>query len=148
MEGHRVIKLSLKEAQDIDAEWRELNKNYSKKDDAYFVKAGEILEKELKMYKSKLASLSDEEKKDLTADLLTHQQKTDLDEIRKYISEKNTVSPIDQKFNDLLSSISQQRSKLGGRKSNKRSRSRSQNKRYSRRRSNVGKRRQYSSRRK
>jgi len=144
-----IIKLSLGEAQDIDAEWRELNNN-SERDAAYFTKAGEILEKELKMYKSKLTTLSDEEKKKLTADMLTPQQQTLLDEIRETIENQNQVSPIDQKFNDLLSSISQQRSKLGGRKSNKRSRSstRSHNKRYSRRRSNVGKRRQYSSRRK
>lgn len=142
-----IIKLSLGEAQAINAEWRELNKN-SERDAAYFTKAGEILEKELNMYKSKLTTLSDKEKEKLTADMLTTQQQTLLDEIREIIENKNPVSPIDQKFNDLLSSISQQTSKLGGRKSNKRSRSRSQNKRYSRRRSNVGKRRQYSSRRK
>ncbi len=152
MDGHRVIKLLPEEAETIKAEWRELNKNHPEKDDAYFAEAGKILEKELEMYKSKLTRLSDKEKVGLTADLLTPQQQALLGEIRETIEKKSPVSPIDQKFNDLLSSISEQRvqvlSKLGGRKSNKRSRSRSQNKRYSRRRSNVGKRRQYSSRRK
>jgi phenylpropionate dioxygenase-like ring-hydroxylating dioxygenase large terminal subunit len=143
-----IIKLDTISADTIRKQWRELNENHPKKDDAYYDEAGKILNDELEMYKSKLTTLSDEEKEKLIADLLTHQQKTDLDEIRRIIEEKNVDSPIDEKFNAFLSSISQQRSKLGGRKSNKRSRSRSQNKRYSRRRSNVGKRRQYSSRRK
>lgn len=151
MEG-RVIKLDTISAATIRKQWNELNKNHPEKDDAYYDEAEKILNDELNMYKSTLTTLSDAEKEGLTADLLTPQQQTDLDEIRRIIEDKNVASPIDQKFNAFLSSISQQRSKLGGRKSNKRSRSstrsRSQKKRYSRRRSNVGKRRQYSSRRK
>ena len=140
-----IIKLDTNSAATIRKQWNELNKNHPEKDDAYFAEAGKILEKELEMYKSKLTRLSDKEKVGLTADLLTPQQQALLDEIRETIENKNPVSPIDQKFNAFLSSISQQTSKLGGRKSNKRSRS--QNKRYSRRGGN-GKRRQYSSRRK
>lgn len=148
-----VIKLPLAYAETIRARWRELNGK--PKDDAYYDEAGKILNEELEMYKQGLTTLSDKEKEGLTADMLTPQQQTDLEDIRRIIAEKNVSSPIDQKFNDFLSSISQQRSKLGGRKYNKRSRSRSssrsrsrsQNKRYSRRGGN-GKRRQYSSRRK
>lgn len=142
-----VIKLPLADAETIRARWRELNGK--PKDDAYYDEAGKILNDELEMYKG-LTTLSDKEKEGLTADLLTPQQQTDLEEIQRIIAEKNPVSQIDQKFNAFLSSISEQRSKLGGRKYNKRSRSRSssQNKRYSRRRGNVGKSRQYSSRRK
>lgn len=141
-----IIKLDTNSAAIIRKRWNELNGK--SKDDAYYDEAGKILNDELEMYKQQLQRLSDAEKEGLTADLLTPQQQTLLDEIRRIIEEKNVASPIDQKFNEFLSSITQQRSKLGGRKSNKRSRSRSQNKRYSRRRSNVGKRRQYSSRRK
>ena len=144
-----VIKLPLADAETIRARWRELNGK--PKDDAYYDEAGKILNDELEMYKQGLTTVSDKEKEGLTADLLTPQQQTVLEDIRRIIAEKNVSSPIDQKFNDFLSSISQQQSKLGGRKYNKRSRSRSrsrsQNKRYSRRGGN-GKRRQYSSRRK
>ena len=144
-----IIKLPLADAATIRERWNELNKK-PERDDTYYDEAGKILNGELEMYKQGLTTLSDKEKEGLTADLLTHQQQTDLDEIRRIIAEKNPVSQIDQKFNEFLSSISQQQSKLGGRKYNKRSRSRrsSQNKRYSRRRGNVGKSRQYSSRRK
>jgi hypothetical protein len=140
-----IIKLDTNSAATIRKRWNELNGK--SKDDAYYDEAGKILNDELEMYKQQLQHLSDAEKEGLTADLLTPQQQTNLDEIRRIIEEKNVASPIDQKFNEFLSSITQQRSKLGGRKSNKRSRSRSQNKRYSRRGGN-GKRRQYSSRRK
>ena len=146
-----VIKLPLADAETIRERWNELNRK--SKDDAYYDEAGKILNDELKMYKRGLTTLSDKEKEGLTADLLTPEQQTDLEEIRRIIAEKNVDSPIDQKFNKFLSSISHQQSKLGGRKYNKRSRSRSssrsrsQNKRYSRRGGN-GKRRQYSSRRK
>ena len=143
-----IIKLDTNSAATIRKRWNELNGK--SKDDAYYDEAGKILNDELEMYKQQLQHLSDAEKEGLTADLLTPQQQTNLDEIRRIIEEKNVASPIDQKFNEFLSSITQ-RSKLGGRKSNKRSRSRSssrsQNKRYSRRGGN-GKRRQYSSRRK
>lgn len=144
-----IIKLTQGQAEIINAEWRDLNRN-PERDAEYFAKAGKILEKELEMYKQRLMTLSVADKEKLTAPMLTPQQQTDLDEIRRIIAAKNPVSQIDQKFNEFLSSISDQRSKLGGRKYNKRSRSRrsSQNKRYSRRRGNVGKSRQYSSRRK
>ena len=146
-----VIKLPLADAETIRARWRELNGK--PKDDAYYDEAGKILNEELEMYKQGLTTLSIADKEKLTADMLTPEQQSDLEEIRRIIAEKNVDSPIDQKFNEFLSSISQQRSSLGGRKYNKRSRSRSssrrssQNKRYSRRGGN-GKRRQYSSRRK
>ena len=150
-----IIKLDTKSAANIRERWNELNRK--SKDDAYYDEAGKILNDELEMYKQGLTTLSVADKEKLTADMLTPEQQTELEEIRHIIAEKNPVSQIDQKFNKFLSSISQQRSSLGGRKYNKRSRSssrsrsrsssRSQNKRYSRRGGN-GKRRQYSSRRK
>jgi hypothetical protein len=56
-----IIKLTPEQAIDIRKRWTELNKK--SKNDAYYDEAGKILNDELEMYKSKLASLSDEEKK-------------------------------------------------------------------------------------
>ena len=151
MEGHRVIKLLPGQAIEIKSRWIEINK-LEKNEEDYYREAGKLLEDTMEMYRQILAEANESQQLSLTEDKLTSKQLKELEEVREEILQKIKREQIFKHFITVLSSISQQRSNLGGRKSNKRSRSssrsRSQNKRYSRRRSNVGKRRQYSSRRK
>jgi hypothetical protein len=146
MEGHRVIKLLPVQAIEIRKRWKEIAEIAD--NDEYYRKAGKLLEDTMEMYRQILAQANKSQQLSLTEDNLTSTQLIELEEVRKDIVKQIERTQIFNRFIKVLSSISQQPSKLGGRKSNKRSRSRSQNKRYSRRRSNVGKRRQYSSRRK
>jgi hypothetical protein len=146
MEGHRVIKLTPGQAIEIKSRWIEIDK--LEKNEDYYRKAEILLKDTMEMYRQILAKANESQQLSLTEENLTSKQLEDLDEVREEILKKIKREQIFDHFIKVLSSISQQTSKLGGRKSNKRTRSRSQNKRYSRRRSNVGKRRQYSSRRK
>lgn len=150
MDGHRVIKLTPGQAIEIKSRWIEIDK--LEKNEDYYRKAEILLKDTMEMYRQILAKANESQQLSLTEENLTSKQLEDLDEVREEILKKIKREQIFDHFIKVLSSISQQTSKLGGRKSNKRSRSstrsRSQNKRYSRRRSNVGKRRQYSSRRK
>jgi hypothetical protein len=146
MDGHRVIKLTPGQAIEIKSRWIEIDK--LEKNEDYYRKAEILLKDTMEMYRQILAKANESQQLSLTEENLTSKQLEDLDEVREEILNKIKREQIFDHFIKVLSSISQQTSKLGGRKSNKRTRSRSQNKRYSRRRSNVGKRRQYSSRRK
>jgi Mg2+ and Co2+ transporter CorA len=148
MEGHRVIKLLPGQAIAIKKRWIEIDK--LEKNEDYYREAGELLKDTMEMYRQILAEANESQQLSLTEDKLTSEQLKELEEVREEILQKIKRTQIFNRFLNVLSSISLQTSNLGGRKSNKRNRSssRSQNKRYSRRRSNVGKRRQYSSRRK
>ena len=143
-----IIKLPLGEANRIITRWNEIAK--IENPDEYYREAGKLLEETMEMYKQNLAATNVTQQVRLTEDTLTSKQLEELDKVREEIVQKIEREQIFNHFITVLSSISDQRSKLGGRKYNKRSRSRrsSQNKRYSRRRGNVGKSRQYSSRRK
>lgn len=151
MEVHRAIKLPPGEAIRIRTRWNEIAEIANTED--YYREAGELLKETMEMYKQILASTNVQQQVSLTEDNLTSTQLKELDEVRSDIIKQIDRKQIFDRFITVLSSISQQRSSLGGRKYNKRSRSRSssrsrsQNKRYSRRGGN-GKRRQYSSRRK
>ena len=144
-----IIQLPLGEANQIRTRWNEIAK--IENPDEYYRKAGELLEETMKMYnKQILAPTNVQQQVSLTEDNLTSQQLKELEKVRSDIIKQIEREQIFDRFITVLSRISPQQSKLGGRKYNKRSRSRrsSQNKRYSRRRGNVGKSRQYSSRRK
>ena len=143
-----IIQLPLGEANRIRTRWNEIAK--IENPDEYYREAGKLLEETMEMYKQNLAATNVTQQVRLTEDTLTSKQLEELDKVREEIVQKIERKQIFNHFITVLSSISDQRSKLGGRKYNKRSRSRrsSQNKRYSRRRGNVGKSRQYSSRRK
>jgi hypothetical protein len=150
-----IIQLPLGEANQIRTRWIEIAK--IENPDEYYREAGKLLEETMQMYKQKLAEPNVQQQVRLTEDTLTPTQLEELEKVREEIVQKIERKQIFERFitvlsriSPQLSSISDQRSKLGGRKYNKRSRSRrsSQNKRYSRRRGNVGKSRQYSSRRK
>ena len=143
-----IIQLVPGEAIRIRTRWNEIAK--IEKPDEYYSEAGKLLEETMEMYKQNLAATNVTQQVRLTEDTLTSKQLEELDKVREEIVQKIEREQIFNHFITVLSSISDQRSKLGGRKYNKRSRSRrsSQNKRYSRRRGNVGKSRQYSSRRK
>ena len=142
-----IIQLAPGEAIRIRTRWNEIAK--IENPDEYYREAGKLLEETMKMYKQILAATNVPQQVSLTEDNLTSQQIKELEDVREDIIKKIERKQIFDRFITVLSSISQQRSSLGGRKYNKRSRSRrsSQNKRYSRRGGN-GKRRQYSSRRK
>ena len=143
-----IIQLVPGEAIRIRTRWNEIAK--IENPDEYYREAGKLLEETMKMYKQILAATNVPQQVSLTEDNLTSQQIKELEDVRADIIKKIERKQIFDRFITVLSSISPQQSKLGGRKYNKRSRSRrsSQNKRYSRRRGNVGKSRQYSSRRK
>jgi vacuolar-type H+-ATPase subunit I/STV1 len=141
-----IIKLSPGEAIRIKSRWNEIAEIANTEE--YYREAGKLLEETMKMYKQILAATNESQQVSLTEDTLTLKQLEELDKVREEILQKIEREQIFKHFITVLSSISEKTSKLGGRKSNKRTRSRSQNKRYSRRRCNVGKRRQYSSRRK
>ena len=146
MDGHRVIKLTPGQAIEIKSRWIEIDK--LEKNEDYYRKAEILLKDTMEMYRQILAKANESQQLSLTEENLTSKQLEDLDEVREEILNKIKREQIFDHFIKVLSSISQQTSKLGGRNSNKLTRSLSQYKRYSRRRSNVGKRRQYSSRRK
>ena len=150
-----IIQLPPGEAIRIRTQWNEIDKIANT--DEYYRKAGKLLDETMNMYKQILAETNVPQQVSLTEDNLTSQQIKELEDVREDIIKKIERKQIFDRFITVLSSISQQQSKLGGRKYNKRSRSSSrsrsrsrrssQNKRYSRRGGN-GKRRQYSSRRK
>jgi chaperonin cofactor prefoldin len=144
MDGHRVIKLTPRQAIEIKSRWKEIAEIAD--NDEYYREAGKLLEDTMGMYRQILAATNVPQQVNLSEGNLTSTQLKELEKVREEILQKIEREQIFKHFITVLSSISQQRSNLGGRKSNKRTRS--QNKRYSRRRSNVGKRRQYSSRRK
>ncbi len=143
MEVHRAIKLPPGEAIRIRTRWNEIAEIANTEE--YYREAGKLLDETMKMYKQILAATNVPQQVSLSEDKLTLKQIKELEEVRSDIIKQIERKQIFDRFITVLSSISQQRSSLGGRKYNKRSRS--QNKRYSRRGGN-GKRRQYSSRRK
>ena len=143
-----IIQLPLGEAIRIRTRWNEIAK--IENPDEYYREAGKLLDETMNMYKKILAATNVTQQVSLSEDNLTSTQLKELEEVRSDIIKQIERKQIFDRFITVLSSISPKQSKLGGRKYNKRSRSRrsSQNKRYSRRRGNVGKSRQYSSRRK
>ena len=105
-----IIQLPLGEANRIRTRWNEIAK--IENPDEYYREAGKLLEETMEMYKQNLAATNVTQQVRLTEDTLTSKQLEELDKVREEIVQKIEREQIFNHFITVLSSISDQRSKL------------------------------------